>query len=66
MLNLFTFMAPFLGRGIFIIFAGSILFDWNHLAEFFTSLICIIVGILYIIYGFKYDDWSEFNKKREE
>ena len=56
-LYFFSFLSPWLGKGVFIILIGLMLFDWNHIFEFITCLICIIVGVIYIIYGFRFDDW---------
>lgn len=58
-LYLFSFLSPWVGKGFFIVFIGFILFDWNQYMEFATSVVCILVGIGYMVYGFRFDDWGE-------
>jgi hypothetical protein len=49
----FTFLSTRKGVGFFMIFIGLLLFDWNHLFEMAVSILLLIIGLLYIIYGFK-------------
>lgn len=76
----FTFLTTRKGVGMFMIFVGSLLFDWNEIFEMAVSVLLILIGILYIIYGFKVgeeqrpdptkagkdDKKKEDNKKDEE
>ena len=58
-LDLFSFLEPWLGKGIFIILIGMVLFNWNHYFEFATSFVSLFVGVVYIIYGFKFDNFKD-------
>lgn len=76
----FTFLTTRKGVGIFMIFIGSLLFDWNEIFEMAVSILLIIIGVVYIVYGFKVgeeqradptkggkdDKKKEENKKDEE
>jgi len=56
-LFLFTFLHQWIGRGMFIIFIGALLFDWHYIFECITSIVSIIVGISFIVYGCFFDKW---------
>jgi hypothetical protein len=52
-LTYFTFLSTRKGVGFFMIFIGLLLFDWNHIFEMAVSILLLIIGMLYIIYGLK-------------
>jgi Ca2+/Na+ antiporter len=52
------------GTGAFMIFVGTLLFDWNHIFELCVSLVLILIGALYIFYGFKVGEIQD--KPKEE
>lgn len=49
----FTFLTTRKGVGMFLIFIGSLLFDWNHYFELSVSIILLGIGGLYVFYGLK-------------
>ena len=49
----FTFLDSRKGTGFFMIFIGTLLVDWNHIFELIVSIFLIMIGGLYIFYGFK-------------
>lgn len=49
----FTFLNTRKGVGFFMIFIGTLLFDWHEIFELCVSLVLIVMGGLYIFYGFK-------------
>ena len=65
----FRFMRTKQGIGVFMIFIGTLLFDWNQPFELCVSILLVMVGILYFIYGCKVgnpENEEEKNKENEK
>merc|ERR1712232_1051510 len=62
----FTFLKSFGGRGLFILFVGTLLFDVNAIYRFIIGVIFCVIGVTYIIIYFKTTDLDDERDEREE
>lgn len=60
----FSFLSTKIGVGIFMIFIGTLLFDWNAIFQMCVAITLGAIGGLYIFYGIKVGDQDE--KEEEE
>lgn len=60
----FSFLSTKIGVGIFMIFIGTLLFDWNAIFQMCVAIVLGVIGGLYIFYGIKVGDQDQ--KEEEE